>query len=67
MYNMFTEIQDNGDEFMDEDFIMKIFEPFYTKLPDLETYLMLYFEEKEANVVGSCKQDDRVIAINGDV
>ena len=46
---------------------MKIFEPFYTELPELETYLTFYFEEKEANVVGSCKQDDCVLAINGDV
>ena len=67
MYNTFIEIQANGDKFLDEDFIMKIFEPLYTELPELETYLTFYFEQKEANVVGSCKQDDCVLAINGAV
>ena len=56
MYNTFIEIQANGDKFLDEDFIMKIFEPLYTKLPKIETYLTFYFEEKEANVVGSRKR-----------
>ena len=67
MYNTFIEIQANGDKFLDEDFIMKIFETLYTELPELETYLTFYFEEKEANVVGSCKRDDHVLVINGDV
>ena len=63
MYNIFIEIQSNGNKFLDEDFIMKIFEPLYTKLPELETYLTFYFKEKEANVVGSCKRYDRVLVI----
>ena len=67
IYNTFIEIQANGDKFLDEDFIMKIFEPLYTELPELETYLTFYLEEKEANVVGSCKRDDRVLAIDGSV
>ena len=53
MYNKFIEIQANGDKFLDEDFIIKIFETLYTDLLKLETYLTFYFEEKEANVVGS--------------
>ena len=64
MYNKFIEIQDNGDKFLDEDFIMKIFEPLYNELPELETYLTFYFEEKEANIVGSRKRDDCVLAID---
>ena len=67
MYNRFIEIQSNGNKFLNEDFILKIFEPLYTKLPEIETCLMFYFEEKEDNVVGSCKRDNRVIAINGAV
>ena len=67
MYNTFIEIQANGDNFLDEDFIMKIFEQLYTELPELETYLTFYFEEKEANVVGSCKQDVHILYIDGDV
>ena len=55
MYNMFIEIQANGDKFLDEDFIMKIFESLYTELPELETYLTFYFEDNEANVVRSFK------------
>ena len=61
MYNTFIEIHANGDKFLDEYFIMKIFEPLYTDLPELETHLTYYFEEKEANFVGSCKRDDRMI------
>ena len=52
MYNTFMEIQANGDKFLDEDFIMKIFEPFYTELPELEMYLTFDFEEKESSIVG---------------
>ena len=44
---------------------MKIFESLYTELPELETYLTFYYEEKEANVVGSCKRDGCVIAVDG--
>ena len=54
MYNTFIEIQGNGNNFMDEDFIFKIFEALNTELPELETYLTFYFKDKEANVVGSC-------------
>ena len=67
MYNTFIEIQANGDKFLDEDFIMKIFKPLYTDLPELETYLTFYSEEKEATVVGLCKRDDRMLAIDGAV
>ena len=67
MYNKFIEIQANGDKFLDEDFILKIFETFYTQLPEIEMHLTFYFEEKESNIFGSCKQDDCVLAINGDV
>ena len=67
MYNTFIEIQANVDKFLDEDFIMEIFEPLYTELPELETYLTFCFEEKEANVVGLRKRDDRVISIDGAV
>ena len=67
MYNKFIEIQANGDKFLDEDFIMKIFEPLYTEMSELETCLTFYFEEKESNVVGSCKRDDFMLAVNGTV
>ena len=62
--NTLIEIQANGDKFLDEDFTMKIFEPLHTEMPELETYLTFYFEEKEANVVGSRKQDDHVLVID---
>ena len=45
MYNTFIGIQVNGEHFLDEDFIMKIFEPLYNELSKLETYLTFYFEE----------------------
>ena len=55
MYTTFIEIQANGDKFLYEDFIMKIFEPLYTDLPELETYLTLYFEQKVTSALADRK------------
>ncbi len=51
-------------KWLDEDFIMRIFSPLYVELPELEQYLTYFFEEKESDVIGSCSQGDRVVAID---
>ena len=67
MYSSFIDIASEGDLFLDEDYVMNIFKPLYGELPELDEYLTYYFEEKEANVVGSNKECDRVLAIDGAV
>ncbi len=64
LYSAFAKIQGNGSLFLDYEFIMTIFEPLYSKLPEFEEYMNYYKEEKEGNVVGSFNAKDRVIVID---
>ena len=64
MYNAFVEVESDGELMLDEDFIMGIFSPLYKELPEFNGYLEYFFEEKESNVIGSCSQEDRVLAID---
>jgi hypothetical protein len=64
MYNAFVEVESDGELMLDEDFMMNIFSPLYAELPELKEYLTYYFEEKESNVIGSCSQVNRVLAID---
>ena len=64
MYNAFVEVESDGELMLDEGFIMGIFSPLYEELPEFNGYLEYFFEEKESNVIGSCSQDDRVLAMD---
>ncbi len=64
MYNAFVQVESDGEKMLDEDFIMNIFSPLYEELPELEEYLIYFFEEKESNIVGSYSRSDRVLAID---
>lgn len=66
-YQAFIAIQADGDKFLDEEFMMNIFQPLYQDVPELEEYLTYYFEEKESNHVGTRAKEDRVLAIDGAV
>jgi hypothetical protein len=44
--------------------IMNIFSPLYEEIPPLKEYLDYHFEEKEGNVIGSCKEHERVLAMD---
>ena len=66
-YQAFIAIQADGDKFLDEEFMMNIFQPLYQDVPELEEYLTYYFEEKESNPVGTSAKEDRVLAIDGAV
>jgi hypothetical protein len=59
-----VEVESDGELMLDEDFIMNILSPLYAELPELKEYLTYYFEEKESNVIGSCSQGIRVLAID---
>ena len=43
---------------------MNIFSPLYEEIPPLKEYLDNHFEEKKGNVIGSCKEHERVLAID---
>jgi hypothetical protein len=43
---------------------MNIFSPLYKEIPPLKDYLDYHFEEKEGNVIGSCKEHERGLAID---
>ena len=64
MYNAFVQVESDGKNMLDEDFIMNIFSPLYAELPELEENLTYFFEEKESNVVGSYSQSDWVLAVD---
>ncbi len=64
MYNAFVEVESDGELMLNEDFIMGIFSPLYEELPEFNGYLEYFFEEKESNVIGSCSQEDHVLAID---
>jgi hypothetical protein len=64
MYNAFVEVESDGELMLNEDFIMGIFLPLYDELPEFNGYLEYFFEEKESNVIGSCSQEDCVLAID---
>ena len=64
VYDVFLEVESNGELMLGEDFIMGIFSPLYVELPEFEQYLTYFFEEKESNVIVSCSRGDRVLAID---
>ncbi len=64
LHDAFIEIQGDGSLLLEEDFIMNIFESLYDELPPFKEYLNYHLEEKEGNVIGSQKQEERVLAID---
>lgn len=58
MESSFTKVCDDKNLILNEDFIMNIFSPIVAKLPSLNDHLAYTFEEKVANAVGSCAEDD---------
>ena len=64
LHDAFVDIQSDGSLLLEPDFIMNIFSPLYEEIPPLKQYLDYHFEEKEGNVIGSNKENDRVLAID---
>jgi len=64
LHDAMLKVQSDGSLLMDYDFIMNIFSPLRNELPKLDDYLNYYLEEKEGDVVGSSKKEDRVLAID---
>ena len=64
LHDAFVDVQGDGALLLDDIFIMNIFSPLYEEIPPLKEYLDYHFEEKEGNVIGSCKEHERVLAID---
>ena len=64
LYSACHEFRDNGELFLDYNFMMSIFSPLYEKLPEFGEYMEFFFEEKEMNVIGSLKKSDRILGID---
>ena len=64
LHSAFVKIQTDGALLLDYDFVMKIFYPLYSDLPEFEEYISYYFENKEGNIVWSVQSKDRVLIID---
>jgi hypothetical protein len=64
VYDAFVDIQADGALILDYDFMMGIFGELQTELPEFSTYMTWFFEEKEANPIGSSSKDERVLSVD---
>ena len=64
LHDAFVEIQGDGSLLLEEEFVMHIFASLYDELPPFKEYLDYHFEEKEGNVIGSRKEEARVLVID---
>jgi hypothetical protein len=64
VYDAFVAIQADGSLILDYDFIMGIFKELKHELPEFNTYITWYFEEKESNPIGSSSIAQRVLSVD---
>jgi hypothetical protein len=64
LHDAFVEVQGDGAQLLEENFIMKIFSPLYKDLPEFEAYMDYYKEEKEGKILCPTKAMDHVLAID---
>ena len=48
-----SEIQTNGSLMLDYEYVLSIFQPLCNNLPEFESYMIYFLEEKSGHVVGS--------------
>ena len=60
MNSAFKEITDDGRLMLEEDYMMHIFDPIAEKVTAFAEYMGFMFDEKQANLVGSRHEEDRV-------
>ena len=61
MYKAFYKMLFEREKLIDEDFIMGIFDGITKKLPPLQDYLNFMFENKQGSLLGSRKEEDKVL------
>ena len=64
VYDAFVTIQADGTLILNYDFMMGIFGELQTELPEFNTYMTWYFEEKESNPIGSTSKAQRVLSVD---
>jgi hypothetical protein len=64
VYDAFVNIQADGTLILNYDFMMGIFGELQTELPEFNTYMTWYFEEKESNPIGSTSKAHRVLSVD---
>ena len=64
VYNAFVAIQADGSLILDYDFMMGIFGELTHELPEFNTYMTWYFEEKESNPIGSSSIAQHVLSVD---
>ena len=57
----FYEVLIDGEKLIDEYFMMGIFDGITKKLPQLQEYLDFMFDNKQGSLVGSRKEEDKVL------
>ena len=55
------EVLIDGEKLIDKDFMMGIFDGITNKLPPLQEYLDFMLEKKQGSLLGSCKEEDKVL------
>ena len=64
VYDEFVNIQADGTLIINYDFMMGIFGELQTELPEFNTYMTWYFEEKENNLIGSTSKAQCVLSVD---
>jgi len=64
VYDAFVNIQADGTLILNYDFMMGIFGELQTELPEFNTYMTWYFEEKESNPIESTSKAHRVLSVD---
>jgi hypothetical protein len=64
VYDAFVALQADGSLIINYDFMMGIFSDLQQELPEFNTYMTWYFEEKECNSIGSSSKAQRVLSVD---
>ena len=64
VYKAMQVVEVDGEKMLNEDFIMNIFSPLYSRVPELEESLNWYYEEKALYPVGIHRTEEQVLAID---
>jgi hypothetical protein len=64
IYDAFVAIQADGALILDYNFMMGIFAELQSELPEFNTYMAWFFEEKECNPIGLSSKDQHVLSVD---
>ena len=64
VYQACRKVEVDGEKLLDENFMMNIFSPLYTRLPKFEQYLSWFFKEKASYPVGMVQDEEKILGID---